>query len=104
VCSLQIIDSTEETSIDFLQTINDIKRIHIESNREIKIFNLSVSTETLSKNIISNFAFYLDNLMHENDILCVICTGNNDDCEKLDYPMSWTTDDSFITSPAEAIN
>lgn len=104
VCSLQIIDSSESSSIDFLELVNGIRNININSWWKIKIFNLSFSTEILSKNSISSLASYLDNLMHEHDIICVISTGNNEDCEDLDYPMSWINDNSFITSPAESIN
>jgi hypothetical protein len=52
--------------------VNAIKQIHLNSDREIKIFNMSFEMGFLQNNEISKLAASLDDLMHEYDILCVI--------------------------------
>lgn len=104
VCSFQIIDSWDETSIHFEKVCEWIKNIHEASWKKIKLFNLSISTRCLRKNEISYFSSLLDKLMHDNDILCILCTWNNECCDDMDYPTSWWKIESNITSPAESIN
>lgn len=103
VCSLQIIWPGNETTIDYRKVVDDIKSIHLNSWKNVKIFNLSFSTECLKNNEISDFSLSLDSLMHEYDILCVISAWNHTKWD-MDYPMWWLLADSNITSPAESIN
>lgn len=64
----------------------------------IKIWNLSLGTDITADNSISLFAYTLDRLQQENDVLFVLPTGNFDPLRS-DGPQS----DDTITIPAESL-
>ncbi len=80
-----------------LEMLRNIKKI-VESNKEIKVWNLSLGTEAeINKSYISPVAALLDKLQAENDIIFVVAGTNNKD-------LKYDPDNYRIGSPADSVN
>lgn len=80
------------SSFTILRNINEI----ISSNRDIKVWNLSLGSKLgINPNFISPEAAILDKIQYENDVIFVIAGTNKSSTEK---------EDKAIGAPADSIN
>ncbi|MGD9566889.1 MAG: S8 family peptidase [Sedimentibacter sp.] len=80
------------SSFTILRNINEI----ISSNRDIKVWNLSLGSKLgINPNFISPEAAILDKIQYENDVIFVIAGTNKNSTEK---------EDKAIGAPADSIN
>ncbi|MCC7196845.1 S8 family peptidase [Candidatus Peregrinibacteria bacterium] len=108
VCSLQMwTDTKPSISVGFRDIVKHMENIYDASNGQIKIFNLSIGSETLKDNVkVSDFAFLIDKLAHKKGIIPVISAGNlkSDFIKANKHPQYWMLGDTNILAPADAIN
>lgn len=85
------------TGTDIYQIMERIREIVEENYKTIKVYNLSMGTESqISKNFISPVSYLIDNLQAEFDVIFVVAgTNNNNE----DYD-----DNYYIGSAADSIN
>lgn len=111
----------ENDSFNFIQLINAIKEAHL--NHGVRLFNMSLVQDHYKKynEAFSEFAYELDVLARELDILVFISVGNFDadslkgvleeNTGECDYPDFFTAEtnyhsgeDTNIASPSESLN
>lgn len=107
VCSVKVVNDFDKTSDNFNNIISKIEEVHLNSDKSIKLFNLSIGWGYLWYNKISEFWENLDLLMHRYDILCIISAGNlcSDDFDNhANYPNGWHNVFTNLNPPAESIS
>lgn len=82
---------------DVYQIMERIKEIVEENHKTIKVYNLSMGTESqISQNFISPVSYLIDNLQAKYDVIFVVAGTNNN---KYNYD-----DNYYIGSAADSIN
>ena len=89
-----VANKENNSTLEIMKNIAEIVR----NNKDIKVWNLSLGTETeVNKNYISPVAALLDELQAENDIIFIVAGTNNKD-------LKYDPEKYRIGSPADSVN
>lgn len=107
--SIKVLSNTSG-ALSTSDVLKFIRKAHEASEPKIKIFTLTINYDTSlkSSDLISEYAYALDLLAYELDILIFISTANNQfvNYETIldEYPSHFKSDNANISSPAESMN
>lgn len=94
------------------EVLDKIREAYINLGVRIFVLTICYTTPKAYNQSHSSYALSLDKLIHELDILVVICVGNNDDLMEFDgrgqrvrnYPALFDREEHNLYPPAELIN